>query len=413
MDLLKQFINKYGAYLFIYAAALMVYMLIYTYADDFSISAHNWYNNYSRQAYSWLQGRLDLPENRPYLEIALFDGRYYISFPPFPSVVLLPLVAMYGYNTPDHAVALVFALISLTFAYKIALRLLKDKKHAVFFSLFLVLGTNYLHLSLWGAVWWIAQNMAFAFTLMSFYFAISENKKHTFISLFAICAAMGTRPFNAVYLPLVFYLLYQRESISFLPFAKKAIVYSIPAIILGTFFMWLNYSRFGSIFEFGHNYLPEFVRDYHGQFHPSRIPRNFRMMFLETDISYHIEQGFPFDGHTSFAFWLASPILVSYVVYLVIRWMTRKKGDTDITIWLIPILVFLHLFFFSFHRTLGGRQFGSRYAADSLPAIYLGLLIILSKIQVSKNTMIANAFPFAFGTLINFHGTITFLAFYF
>jgi hypothetical protein len=320
-------------------------------------------------------------------------------------------VAIFGYNTPDHAIALGFALITLTFAYKIAFIFLKNKMYAVFFSLFLVLGTNYLHLSLWGAVWYLAQNMAFAFTIISIYFAVTPNKKHSFISLFALCAAMGCRPFNAVYLPLIFYLLYQREKTSLLTFAKNLFVYSVPAFVLGAFFLGLNFARFGSIFEFGHNYLPEFVRDYHGQFHISRVPRNLRMMFLEWDIFFQIEEGFPFYGRTSFAFWLASPILISYVVYLFVHLKSKGKGDA--TIWLIPLLVLLHLFAFSFHRTLGGRQFGSRYAADSLPAIYLGLMIILSKMQISNKTLLWNGFPFLFGKLINFHGTIMFLTFYF
>jgi hypothetical protein len=325
--------------------------------------------------------------------------------------VLLPFVAVYGYNTPYHAIALGFALVSLIFAYKIALKYLKDERYAAFFALFLVLGTNYLHLSLWGAVWYLAQNMAFAFMLVSFYFAVTDNKKHSIISLFALCAAMGCRPFNAVYLPLIFYLLYRRGGGSLLPFVKRLFVYAVPAIALGTFFAWLNFARFGNIFEFGHNYLPEFVLDYHGQFHQSRIPRNLGMMFFERDIFFQIREGFPFVERTSFAFWLASPIVVSYVVYLFFRVQNDEKKEA--TLWLIPLLVLLHLFAFSFHRTLGGRQFGSRYAADSLPAIYMGLMFILSKMHLNDKTMLYNAIPFAFGKLINFHGTIMFLDFYF
>ncbi|MCL2564036.1 MAG: hypothetical protein FWE08_08400 [Oscillospiraceae bacterium] len=414
MDFDKLLSKKYMPYLLLFAAALMVYGLIYIFSEGFHPSAHNWYNNYSRQAHSWLQGRLDLPENRVYLEIAFFEGRNYISFPPFPSVVLLPLVTLFGDTTPDHWVALVFALVSLVFAYKLGELVLKDKKYAMFFSLFLILGTNYLHLSLWGAVWYLAQNMAFAFTLMAFYFALTDSKRHAILSLLALCAAMGCRPFNAIYLPLVLYLLYQREGLSFFRFSRRLILYAVPAIVLGAFYMWLNYARFGSVFEFGHNYLPEFVRDYHGQFHPSRILENFRMMFLELDITYGIRNGFPFHGPgTSFAFWLASPMVISYVVYLVIRYRSKPKGERDVTIWLIPLLVCLHLFAFLFHRTLGGRQYGSRYAADSLPAIYLGLLFILSKLRLTNRTYLMNSVPMMFGLLTNFYGTIIFFTFYF
>jgi len=288
--------------------------------------------------------------------------------------------------------------------------LLKDRTMAALFSLFLILGTNYLHLALWGVVWYLAQNMAFAFTLMAFYFALSDKKWHGWVSLLALCMAMGCRPFNGLYAPLVCYLLWRREKLPFLYFAKKLMVYAVPALVLGLFFLWLNYARFGSIFEFGHNYLPEFTIDPHGQFHTNRIGRNLRMMFLDVDIMYGIRHGFPFVGRTSFAFWLASPILVSYAVYWGVQWFVGRKKD--MTVWLVPLLVALHLFAFSFHRTLGGRQFGSRYAADALPAIYLGLLFILQSIKRTQKVWL-NLFPMLFGLLINFYGTIQFFIFYF
>jgi hypothetical protein len=402
-------------YIVIFAAAITVYGLIYTFSAEFNMLSRNWWNNYSRQSQSWLEGRLDLPENIAYLEIAFFNDKNYISFPPFPSVVMLPIVAVYGYDTPDHVVAFVFALISLIFAYKIAENLLKDRMHAVFFSLFLILGTNYLHISLWGSVWYIAQNMAFAFTLIAFYYALTDKKWHSVISLFALCCAMGCRPFNTLYMPLIFYLIYRREGLPLFGFTKKLAVYAIPAVILGMFYMWLNYARFGNIFEFGHNYLPEFTIDPLGQFHPSRIMGNLRMMFVDTDMSYQIFNGFPFYQRVGFAFWLASPILVSYLVYLgykAYRTVIRDTRITDHTTWMIPILVTLHLFLFTLHRTLGGRQFGSRYAADSLPAIFLGLMFILSKMKLD-NRVYYNAVPMVFGLLINFHGSIMFFSFYF
>jgi len=522
MDFDQLLEKKYVPYAILIFIALLFYALIYTFSGDFSIGAHNWYNNYSRQAYSWIQGRLDIPYNRPYLEIAFFGDRMYISFPPFPSMFLLPFVIFYGYNTPDHAIALGLTLVTLVYAYKIAFRLLLDKKLAIFFTLFLILGTNYLHISLWGAVWWLAQNMGFTFLMISVYYAISDNKKHSVISLFALCASMGCRPFNAFYLPVILLLIFKREEGSLPKIFRNILVYAIPAIALGAVYMWLNYARFGSIFEFGHNYLPEHTIDPLGQFHPSRVVRNLSMMFFDFDITYGIRNGFPHEGRTTFAFWIASPMFLCFVVYQFVYWNNNKIAalysntyeahddvilpkaneacgelfyaetdtaiekpnydeadeandatiypsldcpieeqvyadfydtneltmdpdldyinedkakDTTITkaevitptnafqqikkaviekllIRLIPILVFIHIFAFSFHRTLGGRQFGSRYIADALPIIFLGLLLMVAKLPKIKHMML-NFVPLLFGALINFHGTIMFLTFYF
>ena len=398
--------SKYGPYSIIFFVAIIVYSLIYMFSGDFSVTANNWFNSYSIQAARWLDGHLDLEHNISWLEIAIFEGRYFISFPPFPSIVMLPFVFFMGTDTPDHAIALAISLLSLMYAYKIGAKFLTNRYHAVFLSLFLILGTNYLHISLWGAVWYIAQNMAFLFTLMAFYYALTDNSRHSYISLFAMCAAMGCRPFNALYLPVVLYLIYIRENKTFTLYVKKVFIYAIPAIILGVFFMWLNYARFGNIFEFGHNYLPEFTYDPHGQFYAGRILSNLNRMFFDFNMT-----SFPlFHG---FAFWVASPIFISYILYFFTYIFKKNQKDkSDYLILALPLLVLMHIVAFSFHRTLGGHQFGSRYTVDTLVATYLGLLFILKKIPPSNNVYF-NIMPMLFGLLLNFFGTIEFLLFYF
>ena len=54
--------------------------------------AQNPYNSYTLQAKAWLSGQIDLGRNYSHLEIAEYGGKYFISFPPFPSVVMLPFV---------------------------------------------------------------------------------------------------------------------------------------------------------------------------------------------------------------------------------------------------------------------------------------------------------------------------------
>jgi len=407
-------INKnFRPYIVIFSIATVIYGLIYLLSADFCITAPNYYNTYSIQATSWLAGRLDV-DNVPWLELAEFQGRYYVCFAPFPSIVMLPFVLIFGTNTPDHAIALAIALLSLLYAYKLAYKLLGNQNHAVLLSLFLILGTNYLHISLWGAVWYIAQNMAFLLTLVAFYYAMTDNKNSSCISLFAMCAAMGCRPFNIVYFPVLLYMIYKREGISLTGFIKKFIVYSIPAIILGSFFMWLNYARFGNIFEFGRNYLAEFVNDPHGQFHTGRILENLNVMLFGFDIT-------EFPMFQGFAFWIASPIVVSYVVYLTLYIYKSRAGQLEgnklrqkdnYIIYCLLISAIILLIAISMHRTLGGHQFGSRYTVDTLAAFYIGFLLIIKRLSPNK-TIYINLAPMLFGLTLNMYGTITFLSFYF
>ena len=405
---------------FLFACVGVVFALIYIFSGEFSPFAHNWFNSYSRQAALWLDGRLDLPYNIPWLEIARFDGRYFISFPPFPSLVMLPFVWLLGtVDTPDHAIALGVALVAALYAYKMAVRLLGRGWNAVFAALFLIVGTNYLHVALWGGVWYIAQNMAFALTLIALYHAMGSRRRDTAIALFAMCAAMGTRPFNAAALPLVLLLIYRKtpspapdtsQGNALAAFVRRLLLCAIPALVLGGFFMWLNYARFGSIFEFGHNFLPEFVYDPHGQFYLGRILPNLQRMLFNFDITASPM----FHG---FAFWVASPLVVTYVAYAARNlWLSRTSREssvkTDFTTWLIPLLATLQLLAFSTHRTLGGHQFGARYTVDILPLFFVGWLFLMQK-RGAGRLFVFNAIPALFGLLLNFWGTVDFLRQYF
>ena len=51
----------------------------------------NVYDSYLLQAQNWLEGRayIEGGESCPWLELAVFEGRYYLSFPPVPSVLAL------------------------------------------------------------------------------------------------------------------------------------------------------------------------------------------------------------------------------------------------------------------------------------------------------------------------------------
>ena len=44
------------------------------------------YNTYTLQALAWREGSLHLAQDYPHLELAIFEGNYYVSFPPVPSV---------------------------------------------------------------------------------------------------------------------------------------------------------------------------------------------------------------------------------------------------------------------------------------------------------------------------------------
>ena len=403
----KQTEIEYGvaAILIFLAALIPIYM--FSGLTPFSV---NHYNSYSLQAQSWLQGRLDLPENYGHLEIAVFQNRYFISFPPFPSIVMLPFVLLMGTQTPDHLIALAFSLLAVVYAYRIALRITKEPQTAMFASFFVCAGSNFLHVAPWGAVWYIAQTMAFAFTMLSLFYAISGHKLGKMLSLLFLACAAGCRPFNMLYAPLVCLLLYwDKGTVDIKTFALSLIKQAIPAIALGVFYMFLNLMRFGSIFEFGHNYLPEFTDAPLGQFNLTYLANNLNSIFTLLPAVKDGLLDFPrFDG---VAFWIVSPIAIAYAIYTVIMFVKGKMSKKDIlnsvSIFLLSLVM---LIVTAMHKTMGGYHFGNRYTVDALPFLFLGFCIAIDCIQ-SKHVKFC--YPLAlFGCIVNIIGSITYFGSY-
>ena len=105
---------------------------------------NNPYNSYTLQGFHWLQGHLDLGENLEHLELAIFNGKYFVSFPPFPSFALLPFIMLFGLNTPDHFINISFAIVAGIYAFKLCRNFNLKKHESMFWSLFLTVGSNFL-----------------------------------------------------------------------------------------------------------------------------------------------------------------------------------------------------------------------------------------------------------------------------
>lgn len=138
------------------------------------ITREHYFYSYELQAKAWLQGSLAIPkgEDYPWLELAIFNDAYYVSFPPFPSYVLLPFVAMGGVSLPDGILAWFCAMVSCIYAVRICVTMTQSSRQVPLLTLFLLLSNGYLFLTMNSWVWFIAQNMCFALCMMALYYAL-------------------------------------------------------------------------------------------------------------------------------------------------------------------------------------------------------------------------------------------------
>jgi len=385
-------------YHFFVAAALLLcaYIVLYG-ATGQELMSHSVYDAYTRQAVSWWAGRADLPENISWLEIAEFGGRYYVSFPPFPSVVQFLLVPFFGMSTPDNLVNTLFGFGAFVLVYRYLRRRGQGGLVAALIALLLVPGSNLFYLSVTGWVWFSAQTQAFFSSALAVYLMDSPNKAAWAFSFLCLGCAFACRPFNAVYAPLLIYMLHKkldggRDAVRNL---ARCVPYVLPLAAVGALAGAYNFVRFGNFLEFGHNYLPEFRSA--KQFSLSYLPANFlEILKLPGSGATFWPQ---FNGTL---FFLVNPAWVLMAVSL-----CRGRFGLKKLVYVLCLAV--HVVLTLCHRTMGGWQFGARYMVDMLPF----MLVVIGDDERYREppragTVAVPAVLAAVGIIVNIWGALWF-----
>ncbi len=328
-----------------------------------TLFAHSSWNSYTLQAMAWRRGSLSLGQNYPWLELAIYEGEYFVSFPPFPSVVLLPFTFLFGVYTPNNLTNAAFAKGTAAVAYRCLRRTGMRGADRAAAALLLTWGSNLMWMSTNGGVWFMAQALNMFLLVLALHCALAGRR----VSAYALVAcAVGCRPFSALAFFPLFLCFYRKDHAAGGRFFNTALrqwkAFLIPAVIAAAY-MWYNYARFGSVLEFGHNYLPEFTEAENGQFHLSYILTNLGNIFLRPitlgeggTLQYPV-----FDG---FLFYIANPFFLLLFGQAVSDLRHRRM---DMMRAVLLAAMALNLLLLCWHKTFGGWQFGARYTCDLLP----------------------------------------------
>lgn len=360
------------------------------------------YNTYTLQAQAWLNGSVNIADYK-HLELAYYKDKVYVSFPPFPSVVMLPFVAIMETKTPDGIINLFFIIVGVFAAYKLAQNFNYSILLSLSFAFFLTIASNVLFLMQNGWVWFFAQTLSFTFTILAFYFA-TKKEPNFHIAFLLLAFAIGCRPFQMIYGVFILYLAYQHTKD-----IKTLASYMFPAIFMGVLYASYNYIRFDSIVEFGHNYLKEMTQSEHGQFSFAYVLENLKKLYYIPGMAQNGIINYPkFNG---FSIFLLNPILIPTVLLIPLYLASTLRNDasqsqSNLTMILILIgSVLLHTLAISMHITMGGWHFGNRYLIDALPALFVLFLLLDSKISYLRLFYIPLFFQ---GLALNIIGTTLF-----
>ncbi|MBE5935462.1 MAG: hypothetical protein E7262_06690 [Lachnospiraceae bacterium] len=396
-------------YVTMISLVLLCYLLVHDLVGETLLKTNSW-DSYSLQTRRWLEGEVALERNYGHLELAIYKGRYFVSFPPFPSVLLIPWVLIYEEFTPNNIIMIIYVVIAITLAYKICKHFKMRNVLCAFWSVVVVLGCNMMWMSTMGGVWFQAQ-LVNMMLLLAAILSMLNNKR--ILSYIFVACAVGCRPFSILYffVLLVYYfnmdykeyrdnrhnidkkdsdidnqeenVVLENNAILYFKLIMNQFNGLVSAAIIGMGYMLYNYARFDNPLEFGHNYLPEFVESKDGQFNISYLLTNLYRVFIK-GIKLKDNMGIEFTIYDGFWVHIANPIyILLYASIIISLYRIIKKGyKIDAIKITIIITLVTNIICLCLHKTMGGWQFGNRYLVDLIPFIFL--YIILTKKQVGK-----------------------------
>ncbi|HEY7127927.1 MAG TPA: hypothetical protein VH540_28615 [Ktedonobacterales bacterium] len=259
--------------LFCFSLVILLLTSVKLHIDPFAPSGSN---HFVYQAQSLLQGRLDIapyvgahnpPNNNT--DIILVHGKHYIVYPPFPAILMMPLVAIFGLGLSDIFFTQVFSALNIALLFWL-LELLRTsgRSRRTFqqnFALcvFFFIGTINFFLSLGGTMWFTAHIVATTCTLGCLLFAF---KRRYVLSAICLGCAFLTRAPAIVGLPVLLYLFLEQETGAArlkemiralrarLPW-RKLVVALVPLAVTLLLFLARNTLAFGNPLESGYTFL--------------------------------------------------------------------------------------------------------------------------------------------------------------
>ena len=377
---------------------LLLIVLIYAamcYTSGVHPSAYQ-HRSYLHQARAWLQGETALPRNYEYLELAEYGGRYYVSFPPVPSVPMLLFTLIWGEDVPGGLILKIYTAIACMVVFSEICRTKRMPLYeSIAWAFLLCFACAMLPVTLVSGVWYEAQVLAFLFAVC----AIAALRRGR-ISFACICYALGVgcRPFTVLLGPVLLAMYIEENRRLQIP-VRRAFIRLLPGLCIGLMiaaaYGWYNWIRFGDPFEFGHNYLPEFTNARYGQFSLRYAAQNWKTLFFGSPFT--LQDGKLTTYEFGFSMFLSCPILICSLVWLAQDIVKRRMTPVKIIILLAGIM---NVFLLLMHRTLGGHQFGMRYALELLPLCLCWYLLSHERKKLSL-------WEFAllmFGLVFNFFG---------
>jgi hypothetical protein len=374
------------------------------------ILAHTPYNHFAHLAKGWLEGRLDLGGPPPAYagnnDFALYQDRWYVVFPAFPAVLLLPAVAIAESveRVRDGQIFVWLAGIGPALLF-LALERLRDRgrtsrdeRDNLLLAIIFAIGTVYFFTAEQGTVWFAAHVVGVA--LATFYLFASVDAEHPLLAGIALGLGFWTRAPLLFAFP--FFLLeahrrFRTEGTMAIS-VRRVAWFTLPVVLLLGLALVHNQVRFGDPFEYGYRFLTvgwKARMEKWGLFSYHYFPRNLGVILTSLPFYNKVPTPdvarFQISIH-GLALWATTPI------YLYLLW-PEKKDETWRALLLTVLLVALPSLFY---QNTGQSQFGYRFSNDFAPFLFALLAVTRRRLTATFWALAA------VGIAVNLFGALSF-----
>ncbi len=406
------------AALVVFVAHALVFLAT---ASPERLRTHTPFNHFALLAESWLAGRLDLGGPPPAYtqgnDFAVVGDRTFVSFPPFPAVLVAPLVKLCGgaANTPDGAFFVLLAAVAPALVLLALERLAaagrtsRSLRENVALATCFGLGTVYWFSAVQGTVWFAAHAVGAA--LVAAYVLASVEAAHPAWAGLLLALGFATRTPIAFALPFFLFEAARAASpaaagaswaarwsaLDRATLARSLARFAVPALLVLAVLAWHNHARFGDPFEFGHRHLAIGWRgriDKWGLFSLHYLPRNLGVMLASLPWPRPpLGDGPPFQINAhGLALWVTTPL------YIYALW-PRRATPTFVALAVTALAVATPSLLY---QNSGWIQFGYRFSCDFAP-------ILFAMIATSRRRLgLGFALLAAWGLAANAFGALTF-----
>ncbi|WP_437683195.1 hypothetical protein [Sorangium sp. So ce131] len=361
--------RRAGLAIALYALVTLVYAVT---ASREIFAAHTPFNHYALLAEAWLEGRLDLGGPPPAYtggnDFAVASGRTYVSFPPFPAVLIAPVVRLAGSaeRVRDGQFFLVFAGVGPAVLF-LALEKLSASRRSrrtqnenAALALLFALGSVYWFSAVQGTVWFAAHVVGVALACVYLYCALDA--AHPLAAGLALGLGFATRTPLGFAAPLFLHEALRAGRSDPRALARRLLLFAAPAALVLLALLWHNHARFGDVVEFGHRHLHIAWRpriEKWGLFSYHYLPRNLAVVL--TGLPFTGVQGAPFQINAhGLALWVTTPI------YTWAIWPRR----TPPVFWALAATAAAVALPSLLYQNTGWVQFGYRFSNDFAPFLF-------------------------------------------